>query len=307
MEKNIKYFYRFNVINLIYSLVVIGWGVLVRASSSGAGCGAHWPLCNGEVIPTGAKLQTLIEFAHRGSSGISLILVAIGLFWSRQIAEKGSPIRKAAGLTAIAIVLEALLGAGLVLLKLVEFDQSALRAFSISLHLINTLFLLGSITTLAYFSRMRAFYQKRSFQLFPREPLFLLALSAFIVLGVSGAITALGDTLFPASSLASGMQQDFAEGAHFLIRLRVIHPLLATAWIVLVFLWSRRLETLELKNIRALLLLAVISQFFLGMINWLLMAPTALQILHLEVADLVFITLWISGLKYETRESRLPT
>lgn len=305
MEKQLKYFYRFNVANLVYSLVVIGWGVLVRASSSGAGCGAHWPLCNGEIIPTGARIQTLIEFAHRSSSGISLILVAIGLFWSRQIAVKGSPIRKAAGLTAIAIVLEALLGAGLVLLRLVEFDQSALRAFSISLHLINTLFLLGSIATLAFLSRHRTFYEKREFNLFPREPLFVVALAAFITLGVSGAITALGDTLFPATSLANGMQQDFATGAHFLIKLRVIHPVLATAWIVLVFLWSKRLETLELKNIRSLLLLAVICQFFLGVINWLLMAPTAMQILHLEVADGVFLSLWISGLAYETRESRL--
>ncbi|MBC7397133.1 MAG: COX15/CtaA family protein, partial [Bdellovibrionales bacterium] len=129
-------------------------------------------------------------------------------------------------------------------------------------------------------------------------------LCAFLALAVSGAVTALGDTLFPSTNLMSGMNEDFRAGAHFLVRLRVIHPLLATSWVVLVFIWSKKLETLELKGIRAYLLLAVICQFCLGFVNWLLMAPTGMQIVHLIVADIVFLCLWISGLKYETRESR---
>ncbi len=304
MEKTLK-FSRFNFFNLAYSLVVIGWGAFVRATGSGAGCGAHWPLCNGEVVPSSQGLKTLIEFTHRGTSGISLILVAVGFFWARRISAKGSAIRFAAGMTAIAIVLEALLGAGLVLLKLVELDQSALRAFSISLHSINTFFLLAAIATLAFFSRIPDAYLSKPFRLFPRDPLFLFTLGAFIVLGVSGAITALGDTLFPATSLVGGMADDFKAGSHFLVRLRVIHPVLATLWIFLVFNWSRKLITLELKDIRSLLLLAVVTQFCLGILNWLLMAPTWMQIVHLIVADLVLISLWISGLKYEARESRL--
>ncbi|MBC7396506.1 MAG: COX15/CtaA family protein, partial [Bdellovibrionales bacterium] len=216
MEKNLN-FYRFNILNLAYSLIVIGWGAFVRASGSGAGCGAHWPLCNGEVIPTSQRLQTLIEFTHRGSSGISIALVAIGFFWARRLAEKGSPIRKAAGLTAIAIVLEALLGAGLVLLRLVEFDQSALRAFSISLHSVNTLFLLGSIATLTFFSKSPEAYLRKPSRLFPRDRLFIFTLCAFLALAVSGAVTALGDTLFPSTNLMSGMNEDFRAGAHFLV------------------------------------------------------------------------------------------
>lgn len=298
-------FRRFNLCNLIYTLGVILWGAYVRASSSGAGCGAHWPLCNGEVIPTPDRIQTWIEFAHRATSGISLSLVIIGFFWARHLSEKKSRVSRIALLTVIAIFLEAALGAGLVLLHLVEFDQSAARAISIALHLVNTLFLLASVTTLNVESRRDEAYRASENSVFPRNPLFLWTLFAFVCLGVTGAITALGDTLFPATSLLSGMQDDLKTGAHFLLKLRVIHPILATLWILLVFVWSKNLETIELRQIRALLILSVIVQFTFGLVNWMLMAPTALQLIHLLIADLVFITFFISGLKYEARESRL--
>ena len=305
--KSKSLFARYNLCNLVYTLVVILWGAYVRASSSGAGCGAHWPLCNGEIIPTPQKIQTWVEFAHRATSGISLVLVVIGFIWARFISEKGSLVRRAALLTVIAIFLEAAIGAGLVLLRLVEFDQSIARAISISMHLVNTLFLLSTVVSLTFFSRRESTYQKSARPIFPRDRVFLWTLFVFVCLGVTGAITALGDTLFPATSLANGMEADLKVGAHFLLRLRVIHPVLATAWILLVFGWSKKLETIEFKWIRALLLLAVIAQFMIGFVNWMLMAPMALQIVHLLVADLVFITFFISGLNYETRESRLPT
>ncbi len=296
-------FARFNLLNLSYTLLVILWGAFVRASGSGAGCGDHWPLCNGEVIPTPEKLQTLIEFAHRATSGISLILVVLGFLWALKLAEKHSMVRRVAFITVMAIILEALLGAALVLLKLVEFDQSLARVISISLHLVNTLFLLASVTTLTYISRELKYFGPMKERFIPRSKLFWSAAIVFAVLGVTGAITALGDTLFPSATLMSGMAQDFKPGAHFLVRLRAIHPFLAMLWIGVVFTWSRDLETLDLKGIRALLLGLVITQFLVGFLNWALMAPNTLQLLHLLVADLVFISLWISGLKYETRES----
>ena len=61
-----------------FNLLVILWGAFVRATGSGAGCGSHWPLCNGEVLPRAPALATLIEFSHRLTSGVALLLV-IGL------------------------------------------------------------------------------------------------------------------------------------------------------------------------------------------------------------------------------------
>jgi heme A synthase len=300
-----KLFHRFQWFSLLYCLAVILWGAYVRATGSGAGCGDHWPLCNGQIIPAIPRTQTLIEFAHRASSGLSLVWVVISFFWARRIAERYSLIRSAAKVTLFAIVLEALLGAGLVLLKLVEFDQSAARAVSIALHLVNTLFLLAALTSLVWLSRESAAFESPPRRFLPRSGGFWFTVIVFALLGMSGAVTALGDTLFPARSLAEGFASDFAREAHFLIRLRVIHPVLATLWVGIVFHWSRSLESRELMTLRNLLLGGVICQFFLGFLNWILMAPNWMQLVHLGVADLVFITLWISGVAHEARESRL--
>jgi len=301
-----KRFRAFAVANLAYTLLVIVWGAYVRATGSGAGCGEHWPLCNGEVLPRPERIQTLIEFAHRSTSGFSLLLVVSGYLWSRKVAAPGSAVRRLAGWSVAAILLEAALGAGLVLLKLVEFDQSAARAVSIALHLVNTLFLVACLTSIAWASSKERLYREPSGFAVPRSRMFRASLAVFALLGVTGAITALGDTLFPASSLAAGMSEDFGSGAHFLVRLRVFHPVIAVAWVMMVFYWSRHLETVELMRSRSGLLLAVIAQFLIGFVNWMLMAPVGLQLLHLLAADLVFVAFWISGLNHETRESRIP-
>ncbi len=296
-------FYRFNLANLFYTLLVIVWGAYVRASGSGAGCGAHWPLCNGEVIPVSDSIKMMVEFSHRASSGISLTLVAIGFIWAVKTGKKNSRVRRAAGFAVIAIILEALLGAALVLFKLVEFDQSAARAISIALHLINTLFLVGSLTTLAFVSREKKNYEASvTPRLLPQNRLFLSVATVFVLLGVSGAITALGDTLFPSTALLSGMKEDFSSTAHFLVKLRVIHPFLATLWVILVFLWSKSLEITALHKVRAYLLTFVVLQFLLGFLNWMMLAPTSLQLIHLLVADAVFISLWLSGLMHAENE-----
>jgi len=288
-------FRKFNLVNLGFALIVIAWGAFVRASGSGAGCGAHWPLCNGEILPATEQLKTLIEFTHRTSSGMSLILVVVGYLWSRKISAKGSWIRTSAFYSVIAIFMEAILGAGLVLFKYVEFDQSLGRAISISLHLVNTLFLISTLSTLTWYSFHPEQGFKKAGSWFPRDRFFRFCAGVFLFLGISGAITALGDTLFPATSLANGMQQDLASGAHFLLKLRVIHPLIAMTWILLVFIWSKRFEQIETAAIRTFLLLGITTQFILGFMNWMLMAPTGMQIIHLVVADGVFIAFWISG------------
>jgi len=64
-----------------WNIAVVLWGAYVRASGSGAGCGNHWPLCNGEVVPHAPQVQTLIEFTHRAMSGIAFVAVAALLAW----------------------------------------------------------------------------------------------------------------------------------------------------------------------------------------------------------------------------------
>lgn len=296
-------FYRFNLCNLVYTLAVIVWGAFVRASESGAGCGAHWPLCNGEILPTSPSLEMLIEFTHRWTSGISLMLVAVGVFLAHKLGEKGSPIKRAANFTGLAIVLEALIGAGLVLLKLVEFDQSMARAISISMHLVNTVFLVASLVSLTYLSKDDSAYQPGRRNFFPKDAFYRGTLAVFIILGISGAVAALGDTLFKSTSLASGFAQDLASDAHFLVKLRIFHPAFACLWLFLGFIWSQKLLTRpDLIRVRGFFLTALVSQFTLGIINWLLLAPTYLQLVHLCIAQVVFISFWLSGLLWSEKE-----
>jgi len=208
-----------------YNILVILWGAYVRATGSGAGCGKHWPLCTGEVVPRAPQLETIIEFTHRMMSGVSLILVVILAVWAFWQYGKGQPVRFAAGATFVFIIMEALLGAGLVLFGLVADDDSTARAISMSLHLVNTFLLLAALALTAWWAS-----GGQTVRLKGRNGLrwaLRIGLLLTIFLGVSGAITALGDTLYPAGSLEAGLRQDFASGTSLLIRLRVFHPAIA--------------------------------------------------------------------------------
>src|SRR6266481_5513389 len=141
---------------LAFNLFVILWGAYVRASASGAGCGSHWPLCNGEVVPRAPRLETIIEFTHRVTSGLALFAVVGLVIWSAVSYPRGHRARRMAIVSLIFILTEALLGAGLVLFQLVAQDASVGRAFYLSLHLVNTLFLLGALALTAWYSRESA-------------------------------------------------------------------------------------------------------------------------------------------------------
>lgn len=277
---------------LWYCVVVILWGAFVRATGSGAGCGAHWPLCNGEVIPREAQLQTMIEYSHRLSSGLSLLFVLGLASWVFRRFPAGSFARKAAAWSALAIVMEALIGAGLVLLRLVEHDKSIDRVISISLHLVNTLLLLAALTLLLRAVQglsppVRWRWTNRREGFWPN-----LLLAGFVLLGAMGAMTALGDTLFPSSSLQEGLAADFDSRRHFLERIRIFHPLLAVAWAFGMWNWTARtwLRYPELKKAGLLTVSLAALNIGIGMVNILMLAPIPLQIIHLLCANL----LWIS-------------
>jgi cytochrome c oxidase assembly protein subunit 15 len=289
-------FIKFAWFVLAYTVLVIAWGAFVRATGSGAGCGEHWPLCNGEVIPRDAGTARLIEFSHRLSSGLSLIFVAILVIWSRKIYAAGHKVRSAAMYSLVFILGEAAVGAMLVVLQLVAGNDSVLRAIVIALHLINTFFLLFWQTRCAYVATT-GFAGVKSPDLTRARINIMLCLAAFAVTGATGAIVALGDTLFPTTSLAAGITADFSPTAHFLIRLRIWHPVvavMATVYIALQAIILPRLFSGRVSRTQGLLLLGlIIAQLIGGVVNLLLLAPVWMQLFHLIFADIVWIALCI--------------
>jgi heme A synthase len=276
-----------------YNLLVILWGAYVRASGSGAGCGAHWPLCNGVVIPQNAQVQTMIEFTHRVMSGLALPLIAVLLVWGWRSYPRRHPVRLGSALAGTFIVTEALLGAGLVLFQLVAQNDSVARAASVAAHLANTFLLLAALALTAWWSSGGGEISLRrqggsAWRLG-------LGLIGMLILGAAGAVTALGDTLFPSGSLVEGLQQDVSPTAHFLIRLRVIHPFIAIimgvylAATVLQIVLSRR--DFILGRLAVILAGVFLLQTGLGVLNVVLLAPVWMQLVHLLVADLVWISL----------------
>ena len=278
---------------LAYNLAVIVWGAYVRATGSGAGCGQHWPLCNGQIVPRTEQIETLIEFTHRLTSGLAGIFVIALVVWALRAFPKGHLARRGAWLSLLMIIIEGLLGAGLVLFQLVAKDSSVARAVAMSIHLLNTLVLLGVLTLTAWWGQGGGALQLRGQG--SVGVLLGLSIAAMMFLGVSGAITALGDTLFPAASLQHGLAQDLDPYASFLIRLRIYHPILAViTGIYLTFVGQRvaRLRPSKATKRAALLLtLLFVGQLIVGVLNVALLVPVPVQLVHLFMADVVWVAL----------------
>jgi heme A synthase len=278
---------------LAYEIAVVAWGAYVRATGSGAGCGAHWPLCGGEIVPRSPRIETLIELSHRLSSGVALALTIALFVWAVRAFPRGHVVRRGAGATAAFMASEALIGAGLVLFGLVAHDESAKRVLSICLHLTNTFLLLASTALTAWWAsggaRVRLTGQRGV------AWIVVLPLAAMLVVGATGAVTALGDTLFPPASLAAGLAQDFAPGAHALVRLRTIHPLLAAGTGAAIVATGGLVRVL--RPARAVRLLShaasvlVLAQVAAGLLDVATLAAVWVQLVHLVLAD----ALWIAA------------
>ncbi|MCI0523621.1 MAG: COX15/CtaA family protein [Acidobacteria bacterium] len=293
---------------LAYVLVVIVWGAYVRASGAGAGCGSHWPLCNGEVIPRTPTVKTLIEYSHRLSSGLALILVVVMLIWALRAYGRKHPARIGAALSTFFMLTEAAIGAGLVLFEYVAENKSTARALWMSGHLINTFLLVAAMSLTAW-----AATTSERFKVHGQGAinwLFAAAIIGTLILGVSGAVTALGGTLFPVTSLAEGLKQDLSPTAHVLIRLRFFHPFIAvvvSAFLILIGWLARARHPDEwTKRLANALIALVMVQLGAGLINLLLHAPIWLQLVHLLLSDLIWIALMLlafTALAQPARES----
>lgn len=295
---------------LVFNLAVIMWGTVVRATGSGAGCGANWPECDGAVIPSLADSETAIEFAHRATSGLALLGALALVIWAYRLFPAGL-VRKAAAAVAILTILEALIGAALVLFGWVEDDSSVGRIVTIAVHQANTLALIGALTLAAWWSSGGA--APRS-QVPSKTARSLATLGiALVFVAALGAITALGDTLFPAESLSEGLKADASAQAQVLVRLRVIHPVLAIITAVYAIVVARRLEDAtddrNTEVFSAAVIVIVALQLVAGVVNVALLAPLWMQLVHLLLADLLTIAVVLlaaAAVATETDRSDVP-
>ena len=281
---------------LIYNLPVIVWGAYVRIAKAGNGCGEHWPDCNGQFIPPAPGLKTLIEFSHRLSTGLDGILVLLLAIWALLVFPKRHVVRWCAALSLLFTIFEALIGAVLVKKGLVAENDSIARAVVISLHLVNTFLLLAFLALTAWWaSTSKEIGWPLHLSANLKQAILLGAcLVGIIFLSASGAVTALGTTLFPVTSMAEGMARDLAP-KHFLESLIWVHPvaaiLLGLTIIFCVVVLSFSHHTRQVALLSKFQLALFVTQIILGGINLLLHAPVWMQLLHLFVANLVWVNL----------------
>ncbi len=281
---------RFAWFVLGYNVAVILWGAYVRATGSGAGCGEHWPLCNGVIIPRTPTTATLIEFSHRLTSGLALLAVVALLVWVWRACAPGHPARRGAVWTVFFMLTEAAVGAGLVLFQLVADNATMARALFMAVHLLNTFILLAWLALTAWWLSGGAALRPREK---PGTAVALLVLSLGLLLtGTSGAVAALGDTLFPHGSLSAALEADLSPTSHLLIRLRLLHPFFAViASVALMFAAARLARGRGPSAMRTARIVAIASgaQLALGALNVALLAPIWMQMVHLFVADAIWI------------------
>jgi cytochrome c oxidase assembly protein subunit 15 len=267
---------------------------MVRATGSGEGCGDHWPLCNGTVMQHSPRVDTIIEFTHRVTSGISFFSAVGLLIWAFLGTSRGHLARTASVAAVAFTLIEAILGALLVKLGLTAQSQSPLRAPYLALHLTNTLLLLAALTLTAHFLSRSRGYTRNSIRIMAPVGAST-ALIALLVVGVTGSLAALGDTLFPATSIGAALAQDFSATSTWLVRWRWTHP--AIAFLASVFLiWvlvrgSRPSAHWDNRRLSGLVLILLAAQYILGLLDVAMLAPVWLQVAHLLGADVLWAAL----------------
>jgi cytochrome c oxidase assembly protein subunit 15 len=280
-----------------FMVLVILEGAIVRATGSGAGCGNHWPLCNGDFFPHHPRLATIIEYTHRSMTGVCTGLVAGLIAWTFMARPRGDRARRAVVWSGILLLTEALLGAILVKGGYVEHNASNMRVFMQSIHFTNTMLLLAAITLTWWWLRAR----REPGTISPTAaPAAWLALAATIAVGATGSVAALADTLFPSTSLRAALLQDFSAGSPLLVRMRWIHPAAAIFGLCCALWLAFQLRGGLARWIVGLALV----QMLLGAADVLLLAPTWMQVLHLLGADVYWVALVAAAATAVTAQRR---
>ena len=270
-------------LGIVLSILSILAGAFVRATGSGDGCGSTWPTCKGKIIPQLSDTSEVIEFSHRSVSGILLIVTLIIFIKSRNM-SKGSIVRTTVNFLTFFVLFEAAIGAVIVLYEWVGLNSSLPRIIAVPIHLVNTFGLLACYAIL-YKVLLNNF--KNIKQLWDRRFVFIAFL--FLLSGATGSITALADVLFPSASFYEGLMEDFDRTSELLTRLRILHPMVATGLSVALIIESRKIQKdykIDVKFFQILVFIAII----LGVLNVLSNILLLLSILHLAIADLLWIT-----------------
>ena len=273
--------------NLLYCLFIIVWGAWVRLSDSGDGCGQHWPLCDGEVIPGSVDLKKWTEFFHRATSG----LFGLGVLWQASLSWKKLGIRHPACVSAwcaaVLTLIEALIGAFLVKKGLVAESREPLRIVVMSLHLVNTFLLLAALTVADFWRNILSPESGLSCK-WPKA-YDLVGIVLLLIVASLGAMAALAHDWFPSANLYQGLAADFDPQKHWLVRVRIFHPLVAV--LTTLFLFVRTCYRREFGRSREsfIFLLLLAGQLFVGVLNWVLLSPAWSALLHLVLADLIWI------------------
>jgi len=273
---------KLSLYGLVVSIFSIIAGAIVRATGSGDGCGSSWPTCNGEIIPKFDTSSELIEFSHRSISGILLIITLI-IFVKSFKDEVPILQKKIIWFLTFFVLLEALIGAVIVIYEWVGLNSSPPRIIAVPLHLVNTFGLLGTYTLLFHLTKNS---KTNLINFFDRG--FKIGLFLFLLSGTTGSIAALADAIFPSESFIAGLAEDFDSKSQILTRLRILHPLFASALSVYLYSEANRLQSeykVIAKNIKLLIFLGV----FLGVLNVVSNIILPLSILHLLIADLLWI------------------
>ena len=288
---------------LVFTLFVVLWGGFVSASGAGDGCGDDWPLCGELLSPSDGTTpadaaDTLVEFTHRLTSGLALLAVAGLAVWSRYRFPPGHRARYWAALGLAFMVVESLIGAALVIFQWVDMNVSLARALVQPVHLANTYLLMGALACAAWWSGPR----KPAAVLDPGRPdrLVAAALGGLIVVSAFGTAASLASTVFPSESFLDGVRSDFAGGAHYLIRLRVWHPVAVLAFGGYLVWLGRRLGKTHPDSVPApfhhLVAAVFATQLAVGALDAVLLAPIALQMAHLFLAHALWLgllALWL--------------
>ena len=273
---------KLSLYGLVVSVFSIIAGAIVRATGSGDGCGASWPTCNGEIIPELDTPSELIEFSHRSVSGVLLIITLI-IFVKSFKDEVPTLQKKIIWSLTFFVLLEALIGAVIVIYEWVGMNSSAPRIIAVPLHLVNTFGLLGAYTLLFHLTQNSKTTLNNFF-----DRGFKIGLFLFLLSGATGSIAALADVVFPSESFITGLAEDFDTNSEVLTRLRILHPIIASALSLYLYSEANRLQNeyqVITKNIKLLILLGVL----LGISNVISNIILPLSILHLLMADLLWI------------------
>jgi heme A synthase len=295
---------------LAYNIVVILWGAFLRASLSGDGCGQHWLTCGGEVVPTAPQFKTVIEFSHRLSTGLAFIAVLILFIWAFRKFKSGSQVRKMSLAAFGLMIVEALIGAGLVLTGNTAENWTPTRPFWMAAHLITTFSLLAVLTLSAWLAS-----GGKTFSFIARRKTLLLlaagTLGIFLV-GLSGTVAALSSMLFPSATLSESMAKDFSAASHILLRLRISHPIISVltgAFLIFSAYWLKIkfANHVWINRWTSLLIILVAAQLAFGSLTLITLAPIVMQLGHLFLADAVWIVFVLTAANVLAEENVLES